>query len=230
MGHRQKAQQQQRGKEQDPRPGARFNGAAVHLQLAVGQPVYQDGQPQGAQHGQRSQHGKEVVRGEFVMVIDKQVLGIPHGGAGAAQVGGQGLEDDDAPHVQLYLFAGDQGQGHKDEKGHVVGHQHGREKGQPDERRRHVTGSAAAGEQKARRLLQHMQLPEAGHHQHEGQQHAQNGKIDIGQPGPEKKRRNQRQHQGYGQHHVPFQDASDFFSQFNCMHRSLSLSADCVFL
>jgi hypothetical protein len=36
------------------------------------------------------------------------------GGAGAAQVGGQGLEDDDAPYVQLHLFAGDKGQGHKD--------------------------------------------------------------------------------------------------------------------
>ena len=113
------------------------------------------------------------------MVVDEQILGIPHGGAGTAQVGGQGLEDDDAPYVQFHLLAGEQGQGHKDQKGHVVGHQHGQEKGQPDQHRPYVPGGTAAGEQDAGGFFQHVQLPEAGHHQHKGQQHAQYGKVDI---------------------------------------------------
>ena len=146
VGHGQKAQQQQGGKEQDSRPRAGFRFPVFHLQRPVGQPQYQDGQPQGAQHGQGSQHGKEVACGQLVVVVDEQVLGVPHGGAGAAQVGGQGLEDDDAPYVQFHLLAGEQGQGHKDQKGHVVGHQHGQEKGQPDQHRCHMTGGTAAGE------------------------------------------------------------------------------------
>ena len=146
VGHGQKAQQQQRGKEQDLRPQAGFRFPLFQLQLAVGQSVNQQRQPQRAQYGQRPQHGKKVARAQSVVVVDEQVLGIPHGGAGAAQVGSQGLKDDDTPHIQPDLFARNQGQGHKDQKGHIVCHQHGQEKCQPDQHRRHMTGATAAGE------------------------------------------------------------------------------------
>ena len=153
--HRKEAQQQQAGKDKDPGARAGFRFAVFQLQSAVGQSVHQNGQPQSAQYRQRPQHGKKVAGGQLVMVIDEQVLWVPHRGAGTAQIGSQCLEYHDPPYVQFQLFAGDQGQGYKNQQGDVIGDKHGCEKWKPDQYGRHVPCGAAVHKQEAGGFFQH---------------------------------------------------------------------------
>ena len=138
MEHRQQAQREQCRQhcQQSRPPDGRRLGEADADRLAA---AHQGPGGQGQQaHRRIGQQGGEEVPGRQVEVpAQEQVLGIAHGSGHAAQVGGRGLQDhrgQDSPALpgQLQDL---EGEGDEGDQGHVVGDEHGGEKGQQHQKK-----------------------------------------------------------------------------------------------
>ena len=104
--------------------------------------------------------------------IKIQILGVAHGGQHAAQIGGDGLHDDNGNHTvcQVRPLEEHDGEGHKGDKGHIIGHQHGREEAEHDKGRCQLPQVFRLGEQLRRKTVEHAHLLQPAHDCHQAEQ------------------------------------------------------------
>ena len=189
MGHGQKAQAEQEPQEFSVFPGApfpRFPPPPLFQRPAGHPPDHPQGQhPQGHQ-GIGQQQGQESPQVHLIMEVQVQVLGIPHRGDHAPQVGGQGLEDDDPGCLFFRCLPcqAEEGKGDEGDQGHVVGDPHAAEKAGKHQHRPQLPGSGQPFQEMVQEPVKEACFPQAPDHPHEAEQKGQHRQVESPHQGP----------------------------------------------
>ena len=184
-GHKVQHMQQAQGKEQQqgndafPRQGILF--AVSKIYLTVRQQAGAQVDSCAAEEHYRGGDGKEFRGGEAVVGVDKEILGIANGSQHAAQVGGNGLpgnRGDDEADAPGFGKSKD-GQGHKDDEGHIVGYEHGAEVAAEDKEAPQAPAGGALPEKPVEDGGKEATEPQPCHDAHQEQQQSQQRKVDA---------------------------------------------------
>ena len=182
--HRQQAQQEQCA-VQGQLPGLP-QGLRVHRRdLEI---PGQDRQGRRGQAGQtdprQGQHHREKIPGrESIGPVKVEVLGIAHRRHHTAQIRSSRLQDNDPDAAFLVPDVPEQQQRqrHKGEQCHIIGHQHGAEKAQLDEKQSHTPHRPGTFQQVLRHLFKHADAAQSCHCEHETKQLDQYSPVAVGQ-------------------------------------------------
>ena len=153
--------------------------------------------------GRREKGGE----GEVVIRIEIEILRVAHGREHAAQVGRDGLQNDDADQrvAPLGHAEHDDGEGHEGQQGDVVGDEHGRKEAQPDQQRAHGAQVSDPQTERVRQMRKKTRLPQPGHHRHQTVEQRQRAEIDISEiprVGRDEKAADRRGERGNEQHRL----------------------------
>ena len=89
----------------------------------------------------RHRYGEKFAHAHTGDGIQEQILGVAHRRQHTAQVGGNGLHDDEGDHFfsEICPLQQHDGEGHEGDEGHIIGDEHGGEEAQHDQCSRQLT-------------------------------------------------------------------------------------------
>jgi len=116
------------------------------------------------------------------VVVQEEVLGVAHRGEGTADIGGDGLQDDDVHEGALLTASGEGDDGERDEgdEGHIVGDEHRGEEGQGHQGEGNPSKIGGDGEQCVGEGLEHAVMFKPRDDEHQGEEHGNGLPIDRG--------------------------------------------------
>ena len=137
----------------------------------------------GEGHGERG--GEKVAGGDEVGGVEEEVLGVADGGGHGAEVGGDGLEGDEAGEAvaEAQSVEGVDGEGDEGDEGDVVGGDHRDPEGELDEGVRQRAEARAPGQEALGEDAEEAAFPEPGHDEHQAEEEVERAQVDGLPPG-----------------------------------------------
>jgi len=226
--HGQKTEQKQtQVNPQPPGTGRAGIGSNLHMDFFFAHEKATGDKDNKTENCRRENRTKKFSGRKLITAKEEEILRIAHRGGHAAEVGGNGLQDDDPYGMRTFLkkLQHQKGKGDKGDECHVVGDQHGGKEGEKHKRQSNSGHAAAASEKNPRQSVKNAAGFKPQYSSHETEKQAQYPKIDITNVGRirrDKEHGNDSTECGNAQHGFLFNKALDFLHGFAFLNALLN--------